>query len=256
MANFAYIDKNRHNVIFADQAIKKQIGVRYYCPNSKCDAHMYLCSVDGIKSAYFAATKENHPHIDKCSYGYSNSFIANEVDEQSFNFDDVIGSILTDGIFEVGAAKIGSRKVSKGKIGKKRLRTIRSIYYMCKSLPCDAKFNEYTIGQMLVDDRSEYMYPKGVFGARIIEGVLGKHFYDTPKKEIYIKAPIISKKYSFVLKIESDKLFLLIREMAFNNQDEVFIIAGNWEPGGGFNKFQAKINNKKQVKVIKQKKEQ
>ncbi|GAA0377311.1 hypothetical protein GCM10008933_05760 [Paenibacillus motobuensis] len=59
-----------------------------------------------------------------------------------------------------------------GESDSKPLRTTRQIYDMCKSYPCSHSYNNLVIGQMLLDDRSEYMYPKGVFGNRVIESIV------------------------------------------------------------------------------------
>ena len=49
MAMYVYKDKERNEKLYANNASKEDKGIRFYCPNPKCDAHMYICSVDGFR---------------------------------------------------------------------------------------------------------------------------------------------------------------------------------------------------------------
>ena len=51
-------------------------------------------------------------------------------------------------------------------------RTLRQIYSLCKSFSVGNTYAGKEIGSMILDDRSEYRYPKGCFGNKIIEATV------------------------------------------------------------------------------------
>ncbi len=194
---YVFKDKQRKIKFYAKDATKENRDIRFYCPNPYCDAHMYICGVDGLSAAYFSANRQNHPHINGCSYGSPNNFNASEYDENAFDFENVLEALMTPSQSTIRKETPGPHKT--GDPTKKPFRTIRQVYDMCKSFDPADTYSGVEIGQMIVDDRSEYMYPKGVFRKRIIEGQAKGQFYNSIKKEITISAPIKSRKYSFVL---------------------------------------------------------
>ncbi|OTO65571.1 MULTISPECIES: hypothetical protein [unclassified Enterococcus] len=249
MAMYVYKDRQRKIEFLAEDALKQDMGIRYYCPNPNCDAHMYLCGVDGLATAYFSANRRTFPHVEKCDYGSSNSFNPNNSDESLFDFERVIEDMLrptnpTKKDKSSNAHKTGDRNL-------KPLRTIRQVYDMCVAHSCTQTYNNKAIGQMLLDDRSEYMYPKGVFGHKIIKAKTKTGgFYNAEKQEIYLVAPS-SEKYEFVLKVSNDELFRFFRDSLYNNRDKFIIVAGKWGSYGKFNFFQTNITSKRQIKIIK-----
>ena len=66
MAKYAYRDKDRKNIIYSDKAIEEDRDTAFFCPNHVCNAKLYICAVDGSKSAYFRATKPNFKHVKNC----------------------------------------------------------------------------------------------------------------------------------------------------------------------------------------------
>ena len=251
MATYVYRDKARTQKLYAKDASKEDKKTRFYCPNPKCDAHMYICSVDGSSSAYFRAIYQQHQHIPNCPFHSSNDFNPDNHDEAAFNFENALKNLM-----------LPSKPIEKkdtpaphntGESKFKPLRTIRQIYDMCKSFICTDEYNYIPIGQMLVDDRSSYMYPKGVFGYRIIEGMaIRGHFYNPNKLEIKIAAPITNSTYTFILKFREKSLFNTIRNNIYANRDKIVLVAGEWKPSGIFNVFCADIESKKQITIIKQ----
>lgn len=248
MAMYVYKDKGRTKELYAKDALKEDKNKRYYCPNPNCDAHMYVCGVEGVSSAYFSATRNEHPHCKGCDFAASNNFNSDKFDESAFDFENVLE-----------AMRIPSKSVLKkkspnphktGASDPKPLRTTRQIYDMCKSYPCSHSYNNLVIGQMLLDDRSEYMYPKGVFGNRVIESkVKSGAFYDSMKMEICLVAPS-SQKYKFILQFIDRSLFNTLKKSLFNNRDKLIVVSGHWERSGTFNVFCTEIVSKKQIVVI------
>ena len=90
---------------------------------------------------------------------------------------------------------------------------------------------------MILDDRSEYRYPKGCFGNRIIEATVDGRLYNDEKKEVYLVSPINSKKYTFILSFSDEDNYKKIRSEIYNNRDIIIVIAGKWESSGEYNKF-------------------
>ena len=209
---------------------------------------MYVCCVDGVSSAYFSATRKAHPHLKGCAFGSSNNFNSNMYDEGAFDFEKTLEAMQ---IPSMSVLKKKSSKTHKtGKSVSKPLRTIRQIYDMCKSYPCSHSYNNKVIGQMLLDDRSEYMYPKGVFGNRVIESKVKRGaFYDSKKMELRLVAPS-SQKYEFVLQFAERALFDSIKNSLYNNRDKLIVLSGFWKSSGKFNVFCTQIMNEKQVVVI------
>lgn len=248
MAMYVYKDSSRTLELYATDALRKDIETRYYCPNPNCDAHMYLCGVDGLSTAHFSANRKNYPHIEGCDFGSKNGFKADKIDEKAFDFQSLLDNMKVPS--SPTKKKESPSPHKTGEADLKPLRTLRQVYDMCKSYTCTHSYNNQVIGKMLLDDRSEYMYPKGVFGNRIIEArVRAGNFYDPNKREIYLVAPS-SQKYEFILQISDMKLFGLIRDTLFNNRDKFIIVAGLWETSGTFNVFKTNLTSQKQIKPV------
>lgn len=249
MAMYVYKDSRRTIEFLAKDALKQDMDIRYYCPNPKCDANMYLCGVDGLSTAHFSANRQAFPHIEKCDYGSSNGFKPDNSDESSFDFEMALEDMLNP--IKVTKKDKHPNTHKTGESNLKPLRTIRQIYDMCVTHSCTQTYNNKVIGQMLLDDRSEYMYPKGVFGYRIVKSKPKTGgFYNTSEKEIYLVAPS-SEKYEFILKVSSDELFRFLRDIIYSNRDKFIIVAGDWKASGKYNIFQTKVTSKRQIKIIK-----
>lgn len=248
MAMYVYKDKERTIEFYAQDALRKDIGIRYYCPNPDCNAHMYLCSVDGSSTAYFSANRQGFSHIEDCEFGSSNSFNPNKTDESAFDFQQALQNMLNPSLSTKKKKVPDTHKT--GEFNLKPLSTLRQIYDMCKSFACNQSYNNQVIGQILLDSRSEYMYLRGVFGSRIIEANKKTgNCYSAQKSEIYLVAPK-SKKYEFVLKFSDDELFRFFRDSIYNNYNKLIVVAGNWGSSGKFNVFQTNITSKNQIKVM------
>lgn len=251
MSTYVFKDKQRKIKFYAKDATNENRDTRFYCPNIDCDAHMYICGVDGLSAAYFSANHQNYPHIKGCPFGSSNKFKSNEHDENAFDFENTLEALMAPSKSTVKKETPSTHKT--GDPTKKPLRTIRQVYDMCKSFDPTDTYSGVKIGQMIVDDRSEYMYPKGIFCKKLIEGQAKEYFYDSKKKEITILAPIKSKKYSFILKFADRKLFSFVQKSIYNNRDKIIVVAGEWKSAGAgkFNSFYTDLTGKGQVTVIK-----
>ncbi|EAH1469974.1 hypothetical protein D4264_15480, partial [Listeria monocytogenes] len=182
MGTYAYKneDRNESSVIFAKDAQEKHRKVRYYCPNIDCPAELYICSLDGEKEAYFSANS-SIKHIDGCWGASKNSKIKlNEYTEELFEFEDALTNLMKP----VSTSKKDSERQEgkthgTGDSKLKPLRTIHQIYEMCKLNHIKDTYNGTLIGYMLLDNRSEYLYSKGIYGFKIVECTRQKpNFYN------------------------------------------------------------------------------
>jgi hypothetical protein fgonA2_06277 len=250
MAKYAYRDKERKDIIYADKAIEEDRDNAFFCPNCMCDAKLYICAVDGSKSAYFRATKPNFKHIKNCPFGNSiTEFDSNDYDESQFIYEDAINNLICN--TNQSSQKSISSAHRTGEPSAHPLRTLRQIYSLCKSFPVGNTYAGKEIGSMILDDRSEYRYPKGCFGYKIIEAIVDGKLYDDNKKEVYLFSPIKSKKYAFILSFSDEDNYKKIRSEIYNNSNKIIVIAGKWESSGEYNKFISKVYGKKQVAIIK-----
>ena len=250
MANYAYKDNQRKEIIYSTQAIKEDRSRAFYCPNPKCNAQLYICAIEGSKTAYFRATKRQYPHVSNCPFGNSAiEFDKTQFDETNFDYDKAIELLFAPTSTDKASKKSGVPSIEE--FQNHPPRTIRQIYSMCKSFPVNAKYGNKEIGEMILDDRSEYRYPRGCFGNKIIEAVVKDRLYDNDKRCIYLSAPMDSKKYSFVLDFSDDETYKIIRGEIYNNRDKVIIVAGQWESSGKYNSFISKINRREQVAILK-----
>lgn len=251
MAKYAYTDKERKQRIYATDAIQEDRDKIFYCPNPNCTAELHICAVDGSKNAYFRATKSKFPHISNCPFG-SNvvNFNRDQFDESNFIFESALDNLFT-------AIKENSKKCCQsnghkvGEVKKHPPRTLMQIYSLCKSYDVKDKYANKEISEMILDDRTAYRYPRGCFGHKIIEANVNGKIYDNKSKQIYLVAPIDSKKYSFILQFEDEILYKSIRNEIYNNSNKLIIVAGKWERSNTYNWFQTTIQGRKQVAIVK-----
>lgn len=250
MAKYAYRDNERKNIIYSIDAVKEDRDKAFFCPNPNCEACLFVCAIDGSRNAYFSATKANYPHILNCPFGSNNvEFDENQFDQTQFMFDEAMDNL--NAITTTPKKRKRPGEYNTGEVKKHPPRTLRQIYSMCKSYPVIDTYGNKEIGEMILDDRSEYRYPKGCFGNKIIEAVVKRRFYDNEKKQIYLAAPIYSQKYSFILCFLDDDTYRVIRDEIYNNKDKIIAVAGKWEKSEIHDYFISRINGRKQVTVIK-----
>ena len=227
MANYAYRDKERKHIILASEALEEDRHKSFYCPNPLCNSKLFICAVDGSRKAHFRATKSAYKHIDNCPYANSSVvFDDNKFNQSNFSFENAIQNLLVKNNSK--SAMSTSKSSSCDEHTNYTLRTIKQIYSMCKQFPPNYSYGNEKIGRMILDDRTAYWYPKGVFGFKIIESCIKGRFYDNEKNEIYLVAPVANPNYHFILSIPDINLYRTIRNMVFENKDKLIIVAGEW----------------------------
>lgn len=250
MSMYAFTDVTRKDRLLANEAVDKDRGIRYYCPNPKCNAKMYVWNFDGETKTYFQSAGKPG-HVEHCPYGSENNFNSEKCKEDGFSPNTAIANLLVPNeMNQTISSKINERREnSDGKADAIIPHTIRQIYDMCKAHYCTDLFNGYQIGQILVDSRSMFMYPKGVYRYRLVEAKCKKHLYD--KKSIFLVSSITDGKYEFELKFTDMYLLAEIKQMLFPNMDKVIVVAGNWEKSGVYGRFSTIFASKRQIKVLR-----
>lgn len=250
MANYAYRDKERRDIILASEALEEDRDKSFYCPNPLCNSKLFICAVDGSRKAHFRATKSAYKHITNCPYANSAVIINdNEFNSSNFSFENAIQNLLSKKNSK--PSKSGPKRSSYGEHENHTLSTIKQIYSMCKQFPPNYSYGNEKIGRMILDDRTAYWYPKGVFGFKIIESCVKGRFYDNDKNEIYLVAPIANPNYHFILSISDMNLYRKIRNMVFENKDKFIIVAGDWKASYlGYGYFETTIYSDKQISIL------
>ena len=250
MANYAYRDKERRDIILASEALEEDRDKSFYCPNPLCNSKLFICAVDGSRKAYFRATKSAYKHIANCPYANSSVvFDDNKFNQSNFSFENAIQDLLIKNNSKT--IKSESKSSTLGEHANHTLRTIKQIYSMCKQFPPNYSYGNEKIGRMILDDRTTYLYPKGVFGFKIIESCVKGRFYDNDKNEIYLVAPVANPNYHFILSISDINLYKKIRNMVFENQDKFIIVAGDWKPSNlGYGYFETRIYSDRQISIL------
>jgi hypothetical protein len=245
MAMYAFRDEEKTEKVYAADFLKEHLSTLYFCPDKKCAARMQLCEREGVSRAYFRALPKR-PHRSGCPFAASDNFHPEKHNEREFDFDSAM-----DALFLPTKRKRKIDAPSSHRTGESELHplhTLREIYAMCKAMDVTDTYNEIVIGRMLLDERSMYMYPKGVFGKRIIEGKCHEgYFYASDKMELLLTAPIGKKGYAFVLQFEKRELWQELEHHLYENPESAIVVAGKWEKSGTFNRFCSTIFSKKQV---------
>lgn len=251
MSMYVYEDEARTKKLLAKDTTERNSGVRYYCPNSRCNARMFIWNIDGENKSFFRASG-NPGHVEHCPYGSDNTYNPANTKEDGFDSDVAISNLM----LPVGAKKVTeiNHKKKEEEIVESDKEviphTLNQIYYMCKAHYCKDTFNGQTIGQILVDDRSVYMYPKGIFGYRIIEAKCRDYLYDD--KNIYLETPIDGVKYYIKLAFKDAELFREIKNLIYGNRNHVIAVAGKWESAERYDYFVTEFLSKRQIKILKQ----
>lgn len=248
---YVFRDSARKVKLLARDAYKEDKGVRFYCPNSACDAHMYICGKEGSSVFYFSAKYMKHGHIEKCPHYNSNNFDPNKFKETEFDFIKALLALTN--VSKPQTKKLDSGKRGQGPVIPKPPRTIRQIYDLCTAYDCTDTYNGIIIGTMLLYDGSATMYRTSadVIGWRIIEAKRSKpKFYDNGKKEIYLVSQIGKLKFKFQLRFVDDQLYKAIQKEFYENKDNTIIVAGEWDSYETHNEFSTTVFDRKQVKIL------
>lgn len=246
MTLFAYKDSKRQHEIKASQAKKLSKTIRYYCPNPYCDAHLHICLLKGSKGAYFRATEPAYGHVRNCYYGQYNSFNKANYDETRFDFDDLMDSFFKETKGQQTNLNPGTH--GGGNAQKHPIRTLSTLYKMCKSLSINETYGNKRIWEMLVDQRSLSRYPNEINGGKLIEANVPGFNYNDERKNIYLEIG----QYQLILDFNSnndDALYKDLRKEVYNNKGSLVVVAGNWRRTDA-DCFTTLVTSRKQLAII------
>lgn len=243
MSFHAYKNKERTELIYAVDCTINDVGVRFYCENPECDAHLYIKALRSELSTHFSATN-NHPHSSSCSTIPPFSFVNHS--EELFNYDDVINNILcaTNSVSKKSNYK--HNKSTESKIYKTSISKLGSLFNACKNIKHTGTYNEYPIWKILFDCRCNYILTKGISGKHIVEC----SFYRYDNNFIYFKYPTINtlpNQYILKLNFPNKVLYNEILKKVFNTYKSLPIaIAGDWKREYG-NLYYSDFQSGKQI---------
>lgn len=246
MSLYAYRIKNdESSIIYAAEASVEDRSRFYFCPNEQCDAHLFLCSVDGERASYFSAKDKLFKHIDGCPFAKNQSTSIKNLTDKGFALDKFFANI-----------KISSEKQSKNKnaqshntgVSRKHTpRTLTELFNLCKAHNINFKIDEIKVGFLLLDERSEKWNHKGCFGYKIVECKPKKHLYDNTNLCIFLEG----HGYTFVLKFVDRELYREIKGKLYNNMDKKIIVAGDWKSTNKNNYFYTDFESRKQIHIFR-----
>lgn len=246
MTSFAYKDKDRKiKVVAAD--LGGFDSTRYYCPNPKCNAEMYLCVNNGSNISYFSANRKRYGHITNCWAAANKNFDKDDYDESRFSFNDLMSSLLQNSNQNVTHSnRINNQNNTNNHNpnATKVIRSVRNLYLMCKSLSPSDQYNNYEVENMLVDDRVKGKYANGFNGNKLVECAIPNYFYNRDEGKLFLEY----EDFGIILNFEDrDLLNQFIKKIfSLKTKNKVAIVAGNWTNNGN-QEVDTMIENEKQI---------
>lgn len=234
MAYYAYRDKDRKKIVYANECTNEDIGIDFFCRNPNCKARMRIRALNGDTSPYFAAlpSPPNPPHLNAwCGSMHieeSKRCNGKNIDLDAFfenlkNKDYDLAPILPGN--GVGKMPANSKMVETEMLSK--------IYAKCKSLPPDSQLGKYKVYELLVDCESNFYYTKGIWGRHLIECFFYR--YDETKQVISFKYPLdgnLPNRYYVNIHIPDIQLFKKTVRLVFAKKgSEQFpvVLCGDWK---------------------------
>lgn len=246
MTSFAYKDKKRKiKVVAAD--LGGFDSTRYYCPNPKCNAEMYLCVNNGNNISYFSANRKGYGHITNCWAAANKNFDKDNYDESRFSFNDLMSSLLQNSNQNVAHSnRINNHNNTNNRNpnATKVINSVRNLYLMCKALSPSDQYNNYAVENMLVDDRVKGKYTNGFKGNKLVECSIPNYFYNRGEKKLFLEYEDFDITLNFD---DRDLLNQFIKKIfSLKTKNKVAIVAGNWTNNGN-REVETMIENGKQI---------
>ncbi len=87
-------------------------------------------------------------------------FDKDQFEETLFDFEETVNAFCSDSAAKHKTVKQRDTLYRNGCVKAHPPRTLRQVYQMCKNYPVNDTYNGKQISEMILDDRSEYRYPK------------------------------------------------------------------------------------------------
>lgn len=191
MPNYAFKDKNRTKIIYADSNdIMNYKQVRCYCRNPNCNAHMYIYNPEHPNKAFFKASGVP-PHNGACGIALSN-FKKTKYNESEFRFPDNFLYLLdaedrNENVnINVNRNVNADSATNADSVIIKPIRTLKELYNMLINTGIDDTYNNYHIRDIIADERTVDIYNNGIVGMKLVEC----NFYRYDENRIIMNYPL------------------------------------------------------------------
>lgn len=210
----AFRDKEKTILVKANDCTINDIRKDFYCATDGCNCIVSVVALSSTKRvSYFRAKDRKQIHSKKCQILQS-KFNEEKYDENCFNFEYVIKKSMNN---EKGISKNSDNNNSAQKeksSGTTAIETIGKLYYLCRSYPINHTYNNYKIGEMLIDERSSKIYTKYAKGYKLIRCFYKR--YDAKNLTIYFDCDNIQIKAIF----SSADLFYKLKNKIYTSPSE------------------------------------
>jgi len=253
----AFLDAERTDYVHArDLNVEECRGLRLYCNNPNCDAHMVLRRREN--TLYFAASPNSGPHADACPYHLCG---LGEFNPRNYNMNFKMANLLRDMLTPTEqSAKHPDRKSSNGQYAGKHLpnpRTLKIIYLLCKSYLPSFYLGNRPIYETLLDNRSIFHYHKASLdGVRIVECYPRErgNIYERTNSEMYLSVSRDTEKIDVTITFGDSVLFRNTCSKFFDSnghilRNKLVVLLGEWAEIDSRH-ISAKITNKKQILIF------
>lgn len=223
MSNYAYLDKQKHKLIYAKNCIAKDVGKDFYCPDPNCDGTVRLCAFNSNKvNAYF----KGNNHSEDCSF-YKNN-INYHIDD--FNTEDFSPSNLLNYIKKpidnknktTSTNKTQSSEANEKKTNK-YIHSIKSLYYLAINYPIEEEINGYKISDLVCFNKTSHIYIKYIKGLKLI--VCKFHRYDNQNKCLYFNYQSKLRQIEIKVCFNDEKMYTNIRNKFYGYEGDALIFA-------------------------------
>ena len=244
MANYAYIDRERTQKIYAySDGIMQYKSVRCFCKNPDCDAKMFVYMPEHKNSAYFKASGKPG-HTGACGISPKH-FSINDYVEKDFNFPQNLLNLLN---VPKSCGKTVQRNGESG-ISMRPLTGLKETYTMLTNTEINDCYNGYKIRDMIADERTEAYYHNGIEGYKVVECNFYKFAAET--SVITMNYPCFPHRTRSLELWFNDKILFrsILRRIQGKNHNGIVVVFGDWKLDGQAN--YVNILSEKQIAVIR-----
>lgn len=251
MADYAYIDKNRTEIIYASNPdILQYRKQRMFCRNSDCNARLFIHRPDVPQDAYFQAHGEPS-HNGVCGIPSIQHFNRAIFNEDEFLMPDAIINLIEHNDNVQNDNDIASHNNKPNDIIANVIhppRTLLQIYTMCVNISPDDTYNNIPIRDILVSKETLMYYTNGINGYRILE--CSHYKYNRNTKTITVNYPYVHYERNIELWFDDNTLYRYVLERVINlGHSHIILIAGEFHTDDNNNCY-TRIKSKRQLHIL------
>lgn len=262
MARFAYLKEGRKpDDLYDIEMVTPDLQNKdFYCAGTNldgevCDATMRTSGVQSSTNftpRFFAKTR----HIEGCSCSTKKQSSSRRYTDEQFSFNEFFETIMEspDLRKEIQKEQKNQRKFpsSAKTIVKALPYKVESVYHFLKASPIDIKvgIDLTPIKILLADQRSNFIYTKGIWGIKFIECEVLKRCYNKEKQQIILSYPYGKKyenQYDIILHIDKNiRLYRFLQKKIYGSPLPV-IVFSDWKSYG--KKVYGEITTSEQIYI-------